>query len=959
MKIRVLLSWISLLFFSIFTINAQETFPVNGSNDHKPQLYAFTHATIVTGNGKTISDGTLLIDHQKIVYVGNDKAIPKGYVVQNLKGKYIYPSFIDLFSTYGVEQPKSKGSASWGGPQIFTSQKEGAYNWNEAIHPESQAYKVFSIDNKNADKLQQYGFGAVQTLEQDGIARGSSALVSLAKSNDNEVVLIPEAAAQYAFDKGTSRNSYPGSIMGSVALLRQTYYDAEWYAKHGNDYNISLEEFGRLQNLPQIFEATNLTDLFRINRLKDEFGKNYIIKTDGEEYKRIDFLKEMGAPLIVPLDFPEPYDVENPLDAADISLSKLKHWELAPSNPARLAQAGIEFSLTAYGLKEPKEFWKNLRKSIAYGLSQDDALKALTLTPAKYLGIEDKLGSLEAGKIANFLITDAPIFEEQAKILENWTQGHQNILQSLDLDLRGTYTTSDKNALKIEGKLGKYEATLNGEKASFKQDGELFWVNSTGLSGSIEGYIAAKDPITLKGKRYHKDGSTSSWEASLNRPYSPSSKTKSSPAPTDLGEVLYPFVGYGHAKDLKTQTVLFKNVTAWTNEEEGILENTDLLIENGKIKAIGKNLKAPQGAITVDGTGKHLTPGIIDEHSHLALEAWNESAQEVSAEVRMLDAINTEDINIYRQLAGGVTTSQLLHGSANPIGGQSQLIKMRWGSTQDGYVYKGHKSIKFALGENVKQSNRSTGGNRFPQTRMGVEQVFTDAFTRAYEYKKAKAQNKPVRKDLELDALVEIIDGERDITSHSYVQSEINMLMEVAEKMNFKINTFTHGLETYKLADKIAERGITVGTFSDWWAYKYEVAEATPYNAHILDEQGVTVAINSDDEEMARRLNQEAGKIVKYGGTSPENAFKMVTLNPAKILGIDDKVGSLKVGKDADLVLWSDDPLSIYAIAEQTYVEGIKYWDVAENEEKQQEIAKERKRLIDKMIEAKSKKESH
>lgn len=255
----------------------------------------------------------------------------------------------------------------------------------------------------------------------------------------------------------------------------------------------------------------------------------------------------------------------------------------------------------------------------------------------------------------------------------------------------------------------------------------------------------------------------------------------------------------------------------------------------------------------------------------------------------------------------------------------------------------------------MKQSNwGDAGGTRFPQTRMGVEQVFTDAFTRAKEYKAARAaKGDAVRRDLELDALVEILDEERFITCHSYVQSEINMLMNLSDRMGFKINTFTHILEGYKLADKMAERGIAGSTFADWWAYKMEVAEAIPYNAYLMFSQGVVTAINSDDAEMARRLNQEAGKIVKYGGISEEEAFKMVTLNPAKMLHIEDRVGSIKVGKDADVVLWSANPLSIYAKAEQTYVDGIKYWDIEEDVLKQESVKKERARLIQKSLDVK------
>ena len=378
------------------------------------------------------------------------------------------------------------------------------------------------------------------------------------------------------------------------------------------------------------------------------------------------------------------------------------------------------------------------------------------------------------------------------------------------------------------------------------------------------------------------------------------------------------------------------------------------MVKNGKIEKIGKNL-ASGNLLTIDATGKHLTTGIIDEHSHIAATSINEGGQNSSAEVTIEDVLDPEDINIYRNLAGGVTAIQILHGSANPIGGRSAIIKPRWGADAKGLLYKdAPKFIKFALGENVKQSNWQSY-SRFPQTRMGVEQLYVNYFTRAKEYEVKKLSGKPYRYDLEMEVLVEILNKERFISCHSYVQSEINMLMKVAERFNFRINTFTHILEGYKVADKMREHGVGGSTFSDWWAYKYEVKDAIPYNASIMAAAGVTVAINSDDAEMSRRLNQEAAKSIKYGGMSEEEAWKMVTLNPAKLLHLDDKVGSIKVGKDADLVLWSDHPLSVYAIAEKTLIEGAVYFDIEKDKLQRAAIKEEKNKLIKLMRDDKTK----
>jgi imidazolonepropionase-like amidohydrolase len=418
-------------------------------------------------------------------------------------------------------------------------------------------------------------------------------------------------------------------------------------------------------------------------------------------------------------------------------------------------------------------------------------------------------------------------------------------------------------------------------------------------------------------------------------------------------KIWYPNMAYGFDTLPKQQTYVIKNVTVWTGEANAILKNAAVIIVNGKIKFVGEGgYQTPLGAKEIDGTGMFLTAGIIDEHSHIAIsKGVNEGGQAIAAEVSIGDVVSNFDINIYRQLAGGVTTSQLLHGSADPIGGQSAIIKLKWGMTADQMlVPNAPKFIKFALGENVKQSNWGDFNTvRFPQTRMGVEQLYVDAFHRAIEYRKENDKGNSKRRDLELDALVEVLESNRHITCHSYIQSEINMLMHVADTFGFKVNTFTHILEGYKIADKMKAHGAGGSTFSDWWAYKYEVKDAIPYNAKLMNDQGVVVAINSDDAEMGRRLNQEAAKGVKYGGMSEQDAWKMVTLNPAKLLHLDDRIGSVKEGKDADLVLWTAHPLSIEAIADKVFIDGIKFYDRKDDATLRNDIRKEHARIISKM----------
>ena len=955
----------------LFGAKAQEnTFPVNGSTDVRPEMFAFTNATIVVNGNQTIKNATMLVKGQIIQAIGAGMAVPKGYVVTDLKGKFVYPSLIDAFTNYGLP---AVASSTRGRQSVFVSTKKGAYNWNEAIRPETHVNALFSIDTKKAEDLRKAGFGSVNVVNRDGIARGISSAVTLNDGMDNNVFLNDQTAANYSFSKGSSSNDYPTSLMGSIALLRQTYYDSQWYVKQKNEYNISLDAFGKQQNMPQLFEVDGWQNILRVNQIAKEFGKTYLIKSTGDEYQRINEIKATGASLIIPLIFPKAYDVEDPADARKVTLTQMKEWEMAPTNAGALEKAKINFALTAFGLDNTRDFWANLRTAIENGLSEKQALQSITEIPAKMLGISDKVGTLEKGKIANFLISSDSLFKKDNIIFENWVQGKRFIVNKIDIeDIRGVYNLNVDGVgaltLKITGSTGGSSANIERigtdsvkTSATFSRNGD--WVslnfnlkkNPTG-NIRLSGYITNSNPITITGESAMADGKMGRFTATFKEDVKDAVNKPEAKQIVETGKVIYPFLAFGNEELPKVETVLLKNGTVWTNEKDGILQNADVLIENGKIKAVGKNLSA-SGAKVIDATGKHITSGVIDEHSHIAGSGGiNEGAQSVSSEVRIGDIIDSEDIDIYRQLAGGVTVSQILHGSANPIGGQSQLIKLRWGKAAEELKFAGADGfIKFALGENVKQSNFGSG-QRFPVTRMGVEQTFVDEFTRAKEYEKARAvKGNNVRRDLELDAIVEILNEKRFITCHSYVQSEINMLIHVADSLGFKINTFTHILEGYKVADKMKSHNIAGSTFSDWWAYKNEVAEAIPYNGKIMHEQGVLVAFNSDDAEMARHLNQEAGKAVLYGNVSQEDAWKFVSLNPAKMLHIDKQVGSLKPGKDADVVLWTANPLSIYAKAEKTFVDGVLYWDMDKDAAKTAALDAEKGRLIQKMLDSKNK----
>ncbi|MDN5213834.1 amidohydrolase family protein [Fulvivirgaceae bacterium BMA12] len=971
------LSLILMIGIGSFTLRGQVTFPRNDVKDERSRAFIFKNATIIVDHQHTIKNGMLMIKDGKIQNVAQTLNVPEGYTVIDLEGKFVYPGLIDIYTSYGLPAVKKIQNNFWGREQIQSATK-GAYNANQAIKPEYAAAEEFAMNSEKAKKLRNLGFGSVLSFRADGIARGSSVFATLGNDSENVSMLNTAVAAHYSFNKGSSTQSYPVSAMGYIALLRQTYLDAEWYKslKTKPFTDQSLVAWNQLQSLPQIFETNNWLQLLRADRVGDEFGKQYIIKGGGDEYKRIQEVKATGASLIIPLNFPEAFDVEDPLDAMKLSLKQMLHWELAPTNPGILEKNGIEFAITTHRVESGK-FWKNLRKAIGHGLSEETALKALTTIPARLINMDDMVGSLKTGMVANFLVTSGNLFSKDVVIYENWIQGKRYVINPMDqLELAGKYDLNfmgNSYNLEISGKPGKHSAKIiindtTSVKVKMKVQRELvtlnFDIGDKEISDKeirFSGWVDGKD---IQGRGQLGNGDWVSWQA-LHRD-DLSEEDKADPvadkADSDYGKVLYPYLGYGNAQVPTQKSLLFKNATVWTNESDGIMQNTDVLVKQGKIVKIGKNI-SDKAAEVIDATGKHLTSGIIDEHTHIAATSINDVATN-SSMVRIGDVINPDDINIYRQLSGGVTAAQILHGSANPIGGQSALIKFRWGASPEAMKIKGADNyIKFALGENVKRS-RSTASRRYPQTRMGVEQVYMDAFTNALEYEKEwKSYNKlstrqkatadKPRRDLVHEAMLEIIRGQRFISCHSYVQSEINMLMHVADHFGFKVNTFTHILEGYKVADKMAAHGVGGSTFADWWAYKWEVRYAIPYNPILMQMAGVTVAINSDDAEMARRLNQEAAKSVKYGGMSEEDAWKMVTLNPAKLLHLDDRMGSIKVGKDADLVLWIDNPLSIYAKAEKTMVDGIIYYDMQEDLKKRKFIQHERARLVHKMKEAK------
>lgn len=980
--------------------HAQPTFPVNGTLEKDQTVYIIEGATLHPTAAESYV-GNLVIKNGRIVALGASSNTYANAVRIDAKGYHIYPSFVDLWSDAGMpETPQAKRER---GPQDLSS-KKGAYGWNEAIRPETKASDVFSISNKaeQLEKLRKAGFGTVLTHLHDGIVRGTGAVVALS-DNDNRALLRPQAAAFSSFRKGSSTQDYPSSLMGAIALLRQTYLDAAWYAQNPpiGETNLSLAAFLRNANLPQFFECSDKLDILRADRVGDEFKTQFIFKDGGDTYQRLEQVKATGGALIVSLNYPETPDVSDPYLARLISLAELKHWELAAGNAVAAHRAGIEFAFTANGLSDPSKIIEHVRKAIQAGLPEEVALRALTETPAKLGRFNDLTGSLKPNLLANFILTDGLLFDEDTRILENWVLGKKTVIIDRNTpDLAGYYTfgiNAQALPLEVTGKPGKHSAALQvirtisiadpsdsakqiasadttKIKVKISQEGDMVNLQFGPVDSLFKGvYLLTGNTennyATWKGAGQTDGGQWFTWQAVRDSLVSTQEQPKKKEKTPDvLGQLIYPFTAYGRQVMPEKETLLITNATVWTSEAAGKIENGQVLIHDGKIRAVGTTIdlgavfgKKIPAVTTYDAQGKHVTAGIIDEHSHIAISRGvNEGTQASSAEVSIGTVVNSEDVNIYRQLSGGVTAAQLLHGSANPVGGQSALIKLRWGASPEEMQIDGADFfIKFALGENVKQANWGEYfTSRFPQSRMGVEQVYYDLFIRAREYESEwaaynsakKGKSAAPRRDLELETLLQILNSERFISCHSYRQDEINMLMHVADSLGFRVNTFTHILEGYKVADKMKAHGAGGSSFSDWWAYKYEVKDAIPQNGAILWSQGVVTAFNSDDAEMARRLNQEAAKAFKYGGVPEEEALKFVTLNPAILLHLDDRMGSLAPGKDADLVIWSDHPLSVYAKAEATFVDGRRLFDREEDARLRAEMQAERARILQKML---------
>jgi imidazolonepropionase-like amidohydrolase len=989
--------WVLLAMLSLPLWAQTGTERAQGLRDNTPRWHAITQATLVLAPGRVVDNGTLVMKDGVIVAAGAGVVVPAGARVWALPGRTVYAGFIDLASSIAVPEslrPAPPVRPMWGPgselppavgprpePRPLVARSLAARN--AVVRAEQDVAQQLDWKADDVRAMRELGFTAVLATPASGVFRGQGALLAMGGSatpgagfDAKSQVIAARATQHLAHEVNLGREAYPNSLMGAIALVRQTLFDARWHGRalaattpgERVEPNASLEALlpmleGRQ---PAIYTADDEQDYLRIARVRDEFKLRAVVHGNGLEYRRAAQLKTLALPVIVPLNYPPRPEVDNPDSALDVSLASLQHWEQAPSNLALLNRAGVPFAITTTGLKDARrEFWPRLRQAVRRGLPVDRALAGLTTVPAGLVGEGARLGTLEPGRIANIVIARGDLFSnDEADVEMAFVDGRPLMPEAGErADLRGTWSVDGgTDTLQITGTRVAPRLQREGVNCELGQRGSD-WVLRLPC-GKAEGpttlIVAQLRADRWAGTVQVGDGPLQAWSASRTAvaAAAPAASAAQAVAAADAAvkppAATWPAGAMGGTLPEQPATLMLRNATVWTMGAAGMLQRADVLVRAGKVAAVGASLAVPAGAAVIDATGKHITPGLIDAHSHIAMaRGINEFSHSVTAEVRVGDILDATDIAIYRQLAGGLTTSNLLHGSANTIGGQNQVIKLRWGGDAQALVFDGAKpGIKFALGENVKGSNFGSG-TRYPSTRMGVEQVLRDSFTAAEEYAAAwkawrsnpRSAREP-RRDLQMETLVELLQRQRSIHIHSYRADEILMFARFAREKGLEVAAFQHVLEGYKVADEIAAIGAGSSTFSDWWAFKMEVMDAIPFNAALMTRAGVLTSLNSDNDELGRRMNTEAAKAVKYGGLSTEQALALVTLNAAKQLRVDARVGSLDAGKDADFVIWSGPPLATTSRVEQTWIDGRRYFEVSADRQLREANASERTRLI-------------
>ena len=973
---RILLGLTALAAGSLEAQQSSRTEPVTGLRDNSTGYHALVGARVVTAPGQVLNNATIVVRNGLITAVGAGLSAPAGARVWDLKGLTVYPGFIDAHADLGGDAPPQGGDV-------------GPTHWNPQVRAWFSTTANLKDDSTRRTALRSLGFGTALAVPRQGIFRGTASVVSLGDAGVRERVLRPDLAQAIGFQRSFALGGmYPNSAMGTVALMKQTLMDAEWYIRAWGTYETggrstlppetseALSALGKAVQgkQPVLFQTDSEEEYLRAFKLAADYKLTPWFRGSGQEYRLIDVLKGRAQPLVLPLNFPDAPTVSSPEAALNVTLADLRHWYLAPTNPSQLAAAGVPFAITADGLSSLAQFLPNLRTAVARGLAPDKALAALTTVPASWLGIERTHGTIAPGKAANFVVSEGDLFTEESSVRDVWVQGRQyGVTRPPQIDPRGTWTITSDDAgtfktatLRLDGPLNRIRGTVEmpGRRPVpttsvriIAETGRLeasFPGEPLGLEGALLLTGSVVD-TTFFGWLSLPNGTDARYRGSRTEAYEgPARGTVAVKVPKIDLPFIRPSMEFGRtSQPVQPATLVVRNATVWTQGPQGRLDNADLLVQAGKVVRVGQKLTAPAGAIEVDATGKHVTPGLIDPHTHSGVSAVNESGFAIVPEVQMGDVITHNNIWFYRQLAGGLTTTMIKHGSANPIGGENVYVKTRWGSLPDDYkILNAPRTVKFALGENPKRSP-----TRYPNTRMGVQEIIRDHFLAARDFEKEwKSWEKtktgiPPRKDLRMEAVLDILNQKLLVSSHGYRADEFLALVRLAEEFNFRIQTLQHGVEAYKIASELKKSGVAAIVWSDWGAFKLEAYDATSYNARLLMEAGVVTSLHSDDAEISTRMNWEAGKLLR-SGVDEIMALSTVTNQSAKAIAIDSRVGSLEAGKDADFVIWNGNPLSQFTKAEQTWVDGRKYFSLDEDKVLRADIAKQRAQLIQAVLAA-------
>jgi imidazolonepropionase-like amidohydrolase len=967
--------------------------PHNGPRPVDAGWFALTNARVVQAPGQTLERATLVVRDGRIAALGASPA-PAGASVVDCQGLTIYPGLVEPFFASDV-------------PALDPTTTD--QYWNAMIQAQRRALDGALVPTADREALRKLGYTTVAVAPSGGILKGTSAVILLDEPEATAPARIVRSPAYALASLQTSRDGYPDSEMGAIALLRQVLADGQWYERCAHavaaDASLAakapqpsavLAAVAAQRALPLWFDVQDELQALRTLAVAAEFERTPVIVGSGMEFRRLAAIAAAKVPVVVPLHFPDPPDVATEAAADRVSLRQLQSWEQAPTNSKRLLDAGVAIAWTTARLRDKKDFPARMREAIACGVTPDQALAALTTVPAQLLGIDGETGTVAVGKLANLVVVAGDLFAENGEVRDVWVGGVRHVVQAAkDAGLDGAWTWVDgwpgaapgtPAVLAIAGdkvtcKCGEQEVKVAGVqrdattltcRLTAKELGHdgAFWLRLRRDGDALTGICTSPDGRATAVRTQRTSGDAT---ADAKKPGKGDKADKGEKAerfaPPSLDPLATPLGGYGLVKQPDALAFAIVGATLWPCDGRAPVRDGAVFVRDGKIQFAGPRADLPKLAdsvVVIDGKGKHVTPGIIDCHSHTGISRGvNEGGQAVTSEVRIEDVIDPDDVNWYRELAGGVTLVNQLHGSANAIGGQSCTTKNRFGvALPDEMRMQGAPAgIKFALGENPRRANGSGPNPRYPNTRMGVEALIRDRFAAADAWRReqaaytslapaARAKVLPPRLDLELQALAEVLAGTRRIHCHSYRQDEIFMLCSIAKDHGIKIGTLQHVLEGYKVADVIAANAGGASTFSDWWAYKFEVWDAIPDNGAIMHEQGIVVSFNSDSNEHARRLNSEAGKAVKYGGVSPADALCFVTANPAQQLGVFERTGSLTAGKDADVALWSADPLSYAARCEATWVDGRERFSLARDAEARAAIAAERQRLVQKALAA-------